>query len=39
MESSLWFASRNTHLKIIAVSFMAVMVVLALGAFAKIPHF
>jgi hypothetical protein len=35
MNSSLWSAGRNTHLKIVAVSLMASIVVVMIGANAR----
>jgi hypothetical protein len=35
MHSSLWSAGRNTHLKIVAVSLMASIVVVMIGANAR----
>ena len=36
MNSSLWSAGRNTHLKIVAVSLMASIVVVAIGINARL---
>jgi hypothetical protein len=36
MNSSLWSADRNTHIKIVAVSLVAAIVVMAVGVSARI---
>ena len=36
MNSSLWSAGRNTHLKIVAVSLMASIIVVAIGINARV---
>ena len=38
MNSSLWSAGRNTHLKIVAVSLMAASVVVAIGINARLDN-
>ncbi|HEY6754424.1 MAG TPA: hypothetical protein VI077_06890 [Pseudolabrys sp.] len=38
MNSSLWSAGRNTHLKIVAVSLMASIIVVAIGINARLDN-
>ena len=38
MNSSLWSAGRNTHLKIVAVSLMASIIVVAIGINAQLDN-